>query len=147
MRQQVGPTCQVDLCPSACGPGCTTCAANTGTCQTCQAGLQVSADNAQVCVTARFLPSNTTTFTSCAEGTFRSGDDCTACSSSCKSCFGAASNQCTSCQDGRGVLNGACVSIDAGTGICDGSSINNVAPLAFVFDNQKQTCDGKLAVR
>lgn len=129
----------------ACGPGCTACAAQSGSCSTCQTGLQVSSDDPRSCVQQRFLPSGGTAFTSCQTGFYLSDSTsgtCTPCSASCAECFGPAADQCYACTgSGRGLLHGRCVSIDAGTGICDGSALSAGSALAWVYNNESKVCD------
>ena len=129
---------------TACAPGCTACASGSGACSTCAAGLPVSSDDARNCITARFLPSNGTAFTSCQTGFYlsdSSAGSCTACNAACGECFGPGQDNCLSCPAGRGVLQGVCVAVDANTGICDGSAVTSTNALAWVYNNEKKECD------
>jgi hypothetical protein len=60
----------------ACLPGCSSC--NSNKCSTCQAGLQISAGNAQACEPVPFLSGNSS-FTQCGEGAFNSRGACLPC--------------------------------------------------------------------
>lgn len=129
---------------TACGSGCTSCAASTGTCSTCQPNLQPSQDNPRTCIPQQFLPANGTSFTSCPSGSYLSNvadQTCSACSSACEECFGPEAGQCLKCARGRGLLESTCVSVDAGSGICDGSAFDSANAIAWILNPATSVCD------
>ncbi|EGD79634.1 hypothetical protein PTSG_10482 [Salpingoeca rosetta] len=80
----------------SCDPSCATCS-QAGSCDTCAGALVKQPDGtcSDDCNTDEFRPSPTA--------------DCTACHSSCASCFGADDSQCLTCDAGKYLSEGSCV--------------------------------------
>ena len=64
------------------------------TCQTCESG---------------YIKYNNKCYSTCPEKTFFASDTCVQCHSSCQTCSGTSSNQCTSCPSGKILWNGQCL--------------------------------------
>lgn len=117
---------------SVCNSGCAQCQDGTGLCSTCKSGFSIDANDKTRCNPA---PQTASGGTVCPDGSFAAGASCSPCSSQCKTCTGASSNQCTSCADGLVFLNDSCVSPDS-NGICPGTNL--------IADNNKRECDSEL---
>ena len=73
--------------------------------------------------------------TTCPDGSFSTGQECSPCSSSCQTCNGPSSNNCIVCAAGQSLFNSSCVTTDS-NGICEGSN-------GMIADNNKQECDSE----
>ena len=112
-----------------CQIGCAQCADGSGTCTQCQQGFSLNPSDQTKCNPTQ---QSTSTGTVCPDGSFSNGNSCQSCDSSCQTCNGGTSNECTLCASGRYTLNGACVSADS-NGICTGSNL--------IANNNKHECD------
>lgn len=112
-----------------CQLGCTQCADGSATCLHCQQGFSQDSTDRTKC---NPLQQTTNTGTVCPEGSFSNGSACQPCDSSCQTCKGGTSNDCTLCASGFYTLNGACVTANS-DGICTGTNL--------IADNNKHECD------
>ncbi|KAG8778538.1 hypothetical protein FRC12_024929 [Ceratobasidium sp. 428] len=113
-----------------CSQGCTSCAATTGVCTTCQTSFTPDTNDRTRCI-----PTPASSTTTCTDGQFldTTTGACTACSPLCKTCTGPLSTQCVACGAGQFMgLGGRCVAVDSG-GVCQGTKL--------VANNAKGICD------
>lgn len=130
----------------ACDPSCESCSSPSGTCVTCQSGLQPLSTDATKCTTASTALANGT-FIDCRERTFFDirSSTCLDCNPLCESCFATGTAGCLSCRSPNGLLDGACVGVSSTTGICDSRGLNTTVSknAQWVYDNAKEECDGQ----
>jgi hypothetical protein len=113
-----------------CQLGCSQCADTTGSCIQCKQGFSLdSADNTKCDIVQKPTSSGQV----CPDGSFSDGTKCTPCSTVCKTCTGATSNDCVLCASGGFMFNGNCVSTNA-DGVCEGTT-------GMIGNNIKGECD------
>ncbi|TFK34913.1 insulin-like growth factor binding protein [Crucibulum laeve] len=112
-----------------CQFGCSECADTSGSCTSCKKGFTRNSSDQSKCDA---LPPASSDGEACPSNTFGDGINCTACSSSCATCKGPTSNDCTACATGSYMFNGSCVGADS-DGVCVGSG-------GFIADNVRQQC-------
>ena len=117
---------------AVCQLGCSQCAAGTGACISCKQGFTLNESDNTKC---NPLPSVTSGGTTCPSGAFSAGQECSPCSSSCRTCNGPSSNNCIVCAAGQSLFNGSCVTTNS-NGVCEGSN-------GMIANNNKQECDSK----
>ena len=118
---------------TVCELGCSQCADGTSTCTSCKQNFTQNANDNTKCIP---LPSVTSAGTTCPDGSFSNGQQCSACSPSCSTCNGPSSNDCIVCATGQSLFNGSCVSTNA-DGVCEGSN-------GMIANNNKQECDSEI---
>jgi hypothetical protein len=122
-----------------CSLNCLTCSSISGQCLSCKQGFTLSTNDPTRC---NPLPQSTSSGSLCPDGSFapQGSSTCQVCDSSCKSCIGPSSGECSECAQGSFMLRGGngqgtCVRADTG-GQCQGSG-------GLVADNIKKECDSE----
>lgn len=113
-----------------CELGCSQCADGTATCISCEHGFTQNANDNTKCIQ---LPAVTSGGTTCPDGSFNAGSQCSPCSPSCSTCNGPSSNNCIVCAAGQSLFNSSCVATSS-NGVCEGSN-------GMIANNNKQECD------
>jgi len=112
-----------------CQLGCTQCADGSGVCTQCQSGFSQNAADRTKCNPPQQVTSSGTV---CPDRSFSNGNACQPCDSTCQTCKGGTSNDCTLCASGFYTLKGACVAANS-DGICTSANL--------IADNNKHECD------
>ena len=112
-----------------CQLGCTQCADGSGVCTQCQSGFSQNAADRTKCNPPQQVTSSGTV---CPGRSFSNGNTCQPCDSTCQTCKGGTSNDCTLCASSFYTLNGSCVAANS-DGICTGTNL--------IADNNKHECD------
>ncbi|SCV69482.1 BQ2448_2502 [Microbotryum intermedium] len=128
---------------SACDASCASCSSPSGTCLTCQSGLQPDSTDATRCITSTSTSSNGT-FITCAARTYydSTSQSCVDCNPLCETCWTTGRGGCLTCRSPNGLLDGQCVAVSTKTGVCNSAQETKYKSNAvWVFDNTKQECD------
>ncbi|KDE04791.1 hypothetical protein MVLG_04755 [Microbotryum lychnidis-dioicae p1A1 Lamole] len=127
----------------ACDASCASCSSPSGTCLTCQSGLQPDSTDATKCITATSTSANGT-FITCAARTYydSTSQSCIDCNPLCETCYTTGTGGCLTCRSPNGLLNGQCVAVSTKTGVCNSAQETKYkANAVWVFDNTKHECD------